>query len=566
MVINILVQIAYHVIQLAGQISFIMKKNLFDSIKVFIFLLGSLISNEAIGQINVSFKEGSVSYISGESIYVKFKSTEGLENGDTLYLIKSEVLIPVLIIIHHSSISCLGNYIGENKLNLSDTVYAKIVSVNSLTETKHELFEAGEKDISEQVITNSLLKKETLSFKQNINGRISASSYSNLAGSSGGTSSTRMRYTMSLDASNISNSRISVQTYISFAHQLKEWNVVKENIFNALKIYSLAIKYDFNKNSSIWLGRKINPRIANLGAVDGLQFHTAFKDVYFGVVVGSRPDYQDYSFNSKLFEYGAYIGHDSKLKNGFAQSSIAFFEQRNQSKIDRRFVYLQHSNMLTKNLNFFSSSEIDLYSVNDGVPTNKISLTSVYLSLSYRISKGVSIFGSYDARKNVIYYETFKNYADEVLQQATRQGLRFRINLRPFKYFNLSINAGTRFSEADARKTKTLNISATYTQVPIINASLSLNANLMQTNYLDGTIAGVRLSKDLIKGKINTVLQYRYVKFDYINTSSTLNEHIAEIDLSYQMSKKVFLSVNFESTIQQSNNTNRIYLNIRRKF
>ncbi|PKP31775.1 MAG: hypothetical protein CVU00_12345 [Bacteroidetes bacterium HGW-Bacteroidetes-17] len=543
-----------------------MKKNLIDIITVFVLLLGSFIANEAIGQVNVSFKEGKVSYISGESIYIKFESTEGIENGDTLYLKMDEVLIPVLIIIHHSSISCLGNYISDHKLNLSDTVYAKIASVNVLGETKLEIFEQGEKDMSEQVITNSLLKKETPSFKQQINGRISASSYSNFAGSSGGSNSTRMRYTMSLDASNISNSRISVQTYISFAHQLKEWDVVKENIFNALKIYSLAVKYDINKNSSIWLGRKINPRIANVGAIDGLQFQTAVNDVYFGVVVGSRPDYQDYSFNSKLFEYGAYIGHESKLKNGFAQSSIAFFEQRNQSKIDRRFVYLQHSNRLTNNLNFFSSSEIDLYSMVNGVPTNNASLTSIYLSLGYRISEGVSVFGSYDARKNVIYYETFKNYADEIFQQATRQGLRFRLNLRPFKYFNFSMNAGTRFSEADARKTKTLNISATYTQVPIINASVSLNANLMQTNYLDGTIAGIRLSKDFVKGKINTMLQYRYVKFDYVNTVTTLNEHIAEIDFSYQMSKKVFLSVNFESTFQKPNNTNRIYLNIRRKF
>ncbi len=532
---------------------------------VFIGTLLLFVFSSVFGQKKNAIIEGQVSYISGASIYVKFESTAGIEKGDTLYLKENEALIPILVVQHKSSISCLGNTIGDIEFRVSDMIFAKVKLKTEINVPQIDKLLEGETDFSEHVLKTELESVVAPVFKQNINGRISLSGYSNFSEGSDN-NSLRMRYTFSLDAKNISDSKVSVQSYISFIHKTGEWDQVKDNIFNALKIYSLAVKYDFNKNTNLWIGRKINPKIANLGAIDGIQFQTTFNDFYAGAVAGTRPDYQDYSFNISLFEYGAFVGHNKRLENGFVQSSFAFFEQRNKSHIDRRFLYLQHSNMIAKNLNLFSSSEIDLYKVENGMVSNTLSLTSLYLSLRYRISSGISLFGSYDKRKNVIYYETFKNYADQVLQQAVRQGLRFRVNLRLAKFVNLSVNAGTRFSDADTRKTKTLNLSTTYTQIPFLKASVTLTANLMQTSYLDGFIYGLRISKDLIPGKIYTMLQYRYVNFDYLSSLTSLKEHIAEIDFTYQIDKKIFLSLNLESAFQKLNNSGRVYINLRKKF
>jgi hypothetical protein len=341
---------------------------------------------------------------------------------------------------------------------------------------------------------------------------------------------------------------------------------VQANLNGALKVYSLALRYDFSKSASLWAGRKINPKIANVGAVDGIQFQKDWNKLFVGVVAGFRPDYLDYGFNSKLPEYGAYIGQNLKVENGFVQSSLAFFEQRNDGNTDRRFIYFQHSNSFIKSVNIFSSFEVDLYKVENGQPKNTFSLTSLYFSLNYRISRKLSVFGSYDNRKNVIYYETFKNYADAVLQQASRQGLRFRINYRLVNYLMIGVNAGTRFMKNDPRATNTLNGNVTYTKIPLINSSLSMTANLMQTSYLDGQIYGARLSKDIIPGKLFGMLNYRWVQFDYTNTVTQLRQNIAEADLSYQFSKKLYLSVNYEATLQTNENFNRLYLNLRWKF
>lgn len=525
------------------------------------FLLGM---GQVYGQ-EPDFTEGVVSYITGQNIYVKFTNTEVIENGDTLYIPVNEVLVPALVVQHHSSISCLCNPIGEQSFKVSDKIIAKgkIKTEKAVLMIQPE--NQVEKDVNEQVLTSEEIKSPKPINKQNVAGTLSVSSYSNFTNSISD-DLYRFRYVFSMHAQNISDSKLSAETYISFSHKLNQWDVVQENLNNALKIYSLALRYDFNKSATVWLGRKINPVIANIGAIDGIQFQKEWNRIFVGVVGGSRPDFQDYGFNSKLLEYGAYIGQNLKVENGFVQSSLAFFEQRNDGNTDRRFIYFQHSNSFFKNSTVFSSVELDLFKIENEKPQNALSLTSLYLSVNYRVSRKLSFFGSYDNRKNVVYYETFKNYTDAILQQASRQGLRFRVNYRPLNYLNVGVNAGTRFMKDDPQATNTVNANVSHSKIPFINSSLSLSANLMQTAYLDGQVYGARLSKDIIPGKLYGMMNYRWVQFNYSNSVTQLNQNIGEIDFSWQFNKKLYLSVNFETTFQESEIYNRMYLNLRWKF
>ena len=529
---------------------------------VFTFFITGIVNVNAQ---EISFTEGAVSYIAGQNIYVKFLTTEGIENGDTLYMMNNEIYEPVLIVQHRSSISCLCVPVNSIQLKVSDKIFSKKAKKPEPELPVVVPESVPEKDVNEQVLTSPVTEITKSKTQQDIDGRLSLASYSNFSNSSS-PDITRFRYTLNMNATNIANSKLSAETYISFTHKLNEWDLVKNDINNALKIYSLALEYNFNKSATLWIGRKINQNIANAGAIDGIQFQYEVNKLFFGVAAGSRPDFQDYSYNFNLFEYGAYAGHNLLTLNGYVQTTLAFFEQRNNSNIDRRFVYFQHSNSYIKNLNIFSSFELDLYSLENGVPSNSVSLTSLFLSVNYRLSKRISLFGSYDNRKNVIYYETFRNYSEEVLNQASRQGLRFRINYRPVNNLMLTANAGTRFMKTDPRPTNTYNGTASYSNLPGIKAMLSLSANLMQTSYLDGVVYGARLSKDFIRGKINTMLNYRYVNFQYANINSDLRQHIGEIDVTYQFSKRMYMSVNFESTFQESEKYNRIYLNLRYKL
>jgi len=193
-----------------------------------------------------------------------------------------------------------------------------------------------------------------------------------------------MGYTFSAAATNISGSKLSSETYVIFTHRINEWNVVRLKIFDALKIYSLAVKYEMSRSATINAGRIITPRIANMGAFDGLDFGMTSGKMYAGIFAGTLPDPSDYGFNQNLFRYGAWAGHSHALKNGYAQSSVAFYDQLYFDKIDRRVVIFQHSNTIMRNLSVFSSLELDLFKLDGDQPASMVDLTSFYLSLNYR--------------------------------------------------------------------------------------------------------------------------------------------------------------------------------------
>ena len=174
---------------------------------------------------------------------------------------------------------------------------------------------------------------------------------------------------------------MSAESYLQYTQNANSSPQATKSIFNNLKIYNLAVKYKSDNGLKIAVGRSMNTKVSNLGAVDGLQMEINTGNFYIGAIGGTRPDYWNYSFNSNLLEYGAFVGHHSVSGEGLSVSStLAFFEQNNNGKTDRRFGYFQHDNSLLKNLNLFISGEVDLYKVENGNPMNTITLTSFYLS------------------------------------------------------------------------------------------------------------------------------------------------------------------------------------------
>jgi len=515
--------------------------------------------------------DGNVSYITTQNVYVKFNSTENISVGDTLFTVTDGLILPVLLVKELSSISCVCTPLSSKKLAVNDNIRAfpiKTIPAANLNAVpapgvKKELVQ------TDSIPTQKNTPPEEI--KQRVNGRFSVSSYSNF--SSVTDLSQRMRYTFSMNATNISNSKLSAETYISFVHKAGEWNEVQNDIFNGLKIYSLALNYAVNKNNQFWFGRKINPRLSNAGAIDGLQYETKIKAFSAGLFAGTRPDYMNYSFNSKLLQYGGYLGHDYAGKNGgSAQSSVAFVEQKNNGNTDRRFAYLQHTNSLLPKLYFFGSVEFDLFNKKMNVQDNTLTqdnspnLSNVYVSLRYKLLKQLSVSLSYSARQNIIYYETYKSIIDQLLDESALQGYMFQINYRPVKFITVGVNAGYRFSKNDPGPTKNLYSYVTYSSVPWINASATLSATILETGYMKGNIYSLGLTRDLIPGKLYGGLNYRYVKYTFISNENPLGQNMGEINLTWRVIKKLSCSFNYEGTFEQDRHYDRVYVNLTQRF
>ncbi|MCF6170947.1 MAG: hypothetical protein L3J31_04515 [Bacteroidales bacterium] len=510
----------------------------------------------------VETEEGTVSYITSQNVYVKFKSTADISVGDTLYFLQDGHLAPALLVNNLSSISCVCTPLSSIQLKVNDKMVArKKPAVTKNAESEEPVGETAE--VVPQVNTvpppDSIVHPVN---KQQINGRLSVSSYSNLSNTAGGNNQ-RMRYSLSLQANNIADSKFSVETYMSFVHSNVNWDEIKNNLFNGLKVYNLAVKYQPVESMNILVGRKINPNLSSIGAIDGLQIDKSFKSLLVGAFVGTRPDYTDYGFNINLLQYGAYFGHVFKNKNKREMRTIlSFVQQTNKGKTDRRFAYFQHSNTLAKNLYFFGTAELELYQVVDSVPRSGLNLTNLYLMLRYRIIRQLSFSLSYSSRKNLIYYESYKSFVERLIEQESLQGFRFQVNYRPVRNLSIGLKAGYRSRKDDPSPSKNAYAYVSYSRVPWINASATLSATFLESSYLNGRIYSLRLSRDLVPGKLYSSLTYRYVDYRYTYYESSLKQQMGDINLSWRIIKNLSLSVSYEGIFETANIYHRLYINL----
>ncbi len=530
------------------------------------------------GQSEDQYIEGKVSYVTSQSVYVKFTSTEGISTGDTLFIKQDGKLLPALEVKNMSSISCVCIPLSNAKLSVSDLItFKRKLAMQADIEEAKELI-----TISSSILNKSLkdtiqegkIKEDSKDKKpqQDIGGRISISSYTNFSNTPANNSQ-RMRYTFSFNGKNLGNSKFSIETYMSFVHKNDNWNEITKDIFNGLKIYNLSVKYEFNENTRLIFGRKINSKISNIGAVDGLQFEKKFKTIFIGAIAGSRPDYTNYSYDFNLFQFGAFIGQDYQGKNGNMQTTLAFVQQMNEWNTDRRFLYLQHANSLIKNMFFFGTIEFDLYKalVDQSDSTkldqqNTFNLTNLYLSLRYRVIRQLSLTLSYSNRKNVIYYETYKNFIERLTNSEALQGFRFNINYRPIKYMSIGITTGYRYRKDDPKPTMNLNAYLTYSRIPTLNISATISATFLQTSYLSGRVLSVGFSRDIVPGKLYAGIAYRNVNYDYSTSDIQSVQNIAEVNLSWSIYKKLSFSVYYEGSFENSYTYNRIYANLTQRF
>jgi hypothetical protein len=521
------------------------------------------------GQTIIEPEEGAVSFVTSQNVYVKFKSTQNIAVGDTLYFSQAGVPVPSLVVTNLSSISCVCIPITSKQFAVSDKIYTK-QKIKTVPEQKIAEKPAQPVIVPPPVTRNVAATVDSAARqkpKQDISGRVSLSSYSDFSNTPAGNSQ-RMRYTFSLNARNIANTKLSAETYISFVHKSGEWSKVQADIWNALKIYNLALVYEFNDKYKLWFGRRINPKISNMGACDGLQFEMKFHSISVGVLAGSRPDYGDYSLNFNLVQFGAYISHDYPGKNGMMQTALAFVEQMNHSATDRRFAYLQHSNTLVKNLNFFGTVEVDLYKYDtlNKKPAGTFNLTNLYLSLRWRVIKQLSLTGSYSARENVIYYETYKSTLDQIINPEVLQGYMFSVTYNPINYLSVGARAGYRFRKSDPKPSKNLYAYATYSRIPVLEISATLSATLLETSYISGRIYSLTMSRDLVRGRLFAGLGYHYVDYKYFSTDSKIPQNMAEASLNWIIYKKLSLSLNYEGTFEKINQFNRLYINVTQRF
>ncbi len=532
------------------------------------FILLAIISLDLNAQNNLS--EGKVSFVTSNSIYVRFSNTQNISVGDTLSVATGGEYKSCLVVVQKSSSSCVCNNIADCELLKGSAVFhRKRIVIEDIVDTNPnddevETVQVFDTDSIQLQINDAMSDQEVESI-ENIYARISASSYSSLDPEYGNRH--RMMWRFAFNANRINNSKLSIDSYINYRRSFDEVSNTTSSQNSVFRIYNAAIKYQLDSSTVITAGRKINRRMSSVGAIDGIQLDKSLGRIYTGLVLGFKPNISDFGFNPRLLQYGLYFGKDLSSRNGYGQFTMGILEQRNGSAIDRRYTYLQFNSNLKRKINLFGSAEVDLYENISSSKQFKPKLTNLYLSAGYKFNRNVSLSFSFDSRKRIIYYETLRTELERLLaDDEARQGIRARLNIRPLKMVYLGISYSRRFQNDNQNKSDNINGFVSLSRVPGIGGRINFNYNQNKSNYLNSKIYSGRYSRPVLKSKLDVDLYYRYVRYDYFNTETLFSQYYAGLGLSWNVAKNLSFNILVERSEISDDSRYRVNTRLIKRF
>ena len=87
-----------------------------------------------------------------------------------------------------------------------------------------------------------------------------------------------------------------------------------------------------------------------------------------------------------------------------------------------------------------------------------------------------------------------------------------------------------------------------------------------EVHGLDGTIYGIRLSRDIVKGKLSGQAELRLVDYQYANTEFALTQTIVGLNLSWRIHKKFSLNMYYEGLFGSTQDHTNMHLRAIRRF
>ncbi len=506
---------------------------------------------------------GTVTFITSNNIYVKFSDTDPIAIGSTLYFQNNACLT----VSEKSSTSVVCTPINNCLLQKGDIITFNVKPKDpiEIENPSEEIEDNVEEDIPAEVKpSDSQISEKPKLYTENVRGRITAASYNNLSNLREGRHRLQTRF--SLTANHINDGKFSIESYLAYRNNISVPDNYRgrTSIFN---VYNLNATFDATESFSINVGRRINPKASTFGANDGLQLEKYFGNFYVGGIVGFRPDFFDYGFNSNLLQYGGYAGVETKTKNFFSTTTLGAMQQTNNGATDRRYVFFQHNSTIASNLNLFSSAELDIFNPNDSIGKGGSRLTNLFVSARYRFGRAANVTFSYDSRKQIIYYETFQSEIERLLDDdLARQGIRLRLNIRPIKIIWVGASYSNRTQSNSQNESNNIYAYATLTAIPKLKGRLNVSYNINTSNYLTSNVLSIRHSRDLAANKLNADFYYRMANYDYKNQDTAYKQNYYGLGLGWRISRTWHLNFSGEySTINEENNM-RFYTQLTKRF
>lgn len=514
-----------------------------------------------------SIKEAEVSFISGESVYLRFEDTRGVEEGDTLYDLENGK--PCLAVLRVSSVSCLakpvGNCLIEKGMRFKMRLSADEAPKQEDKGSEAEPLLSGVQ-VESQEDSLAIIKETGRSTRPSVkHNYLNIGLSTAITQSNNGRNNYRSALRTTLKMDSLFGQNLSLETY----GILKDYRRNYESEADPFRanLYNLALIYRPGEHHKISLGRKINRRVSSLGAIDGIQWEGSWNRWSLGTIVGSRPDFETFGYNPELLQYGLYGAYDWQQKASTGQISFGILEQRNAGAIDRRYIYTQQ-NFSWGRFYAFASAEVDLYENFDtAAAANTAKLSSLYLSLRYRITDRWNVFASYDSRQQIIFFERYDTEVERLLaEQGARQGFRIRSDYRFFRATTLGLSYNWRSNPTFGNHSENLQSYLRQGNLPWIGGSLVYRYNSSQNGNLNSEINSLRYSRRF-RQNWQISAYYRYASYKYAFWDITLDPQMYYgLEFSKTFAKEWNIGLMGEYSQIREQDLIRVYLRINRRL
>jgi hypothetical protein len=217
-------------------------------------------------------------------------------------------------------------------------------------------------------------------------------------------------------------------------------------------------------------------------------------------------------------------------------------------------------------LYLFFSSEIDLFKLQNNKAQSDFSLTSLYLSTQYTPVRLLTINLSYDARRSVIYYETFKSLYDSLFENQLRQGLRLSFFIRPFRGMFLNLGGGYSFQKGDIKPSRNFNISVTKSDIPFLHISASITFNRILSNYQSGTVYGITLTKYIPFNFTSISAGISKLQYNFGSFTGNIDQKVLTVQISTKLVNHIFFNIYYEGDFQGKTTFGRLMAGINYRF
>lgn len=484
-----------------------------------------------------------IKYKSSGHVYIDGGTADGLKSGDSLQVIRDNVLIANLEISYTAEHSSSCRVVGQSAdIQAGDPVSATIRKSESMDAA--ETVEAPREEPVESKPVN-IPRSDVKERQPRLNGRISVGYFFWNDRKTADLDFSQPGLGIKLNVGDVwgSGFSLNVRTRTRYNQRSKRYSnsVAQKELRN--RIYEFSFDREDDRGFDIRFGRIIPRGISGAGYIDGALVNKRLSEVFkMGIFGGVQPEWQFGDPQTSLQKYGLYVSGGGNRQGGLRlESTLALVGEYHLFDVSREFIHFRNLLNNGSGLEIYQSADIDINrSWRHRKTGTTVALTNLYISARRRIGRRINIGISFDDRRRYWNYDQ-QTLADSLFDDLARRGLKATMNLRMPANFDLGSNVGISKREGFSETAASYSVSLAKSGLSKANFAIKVGASGFSNRYSNG----LRISYDLgwySRRGDNLAFGYGLYRYKYKSTDSIRSSRWLQWGWTLRLSRNIIFT------------------------